>query len=108
MGALEMASKNSRKWLWAVLGWLVAILLFFPIFWMFITSFKTEDKKDDFHWFLRVTGLTTGATGNPFSFDSNSLRGWLMRNGFDASQGIRSIMSTLSVSSVRQLIKSHT
>lgn len=37
-----MARKNSRKWLWAVLGWLVAILLFFPIFWMFLTSFKTE------------------------------------------------------------------
>jgi sorbitol/mannitol transport system permease protein len=25
-----------------LLGWLVACLLFFPIFWMFITSFKTE------------------------------------------------------------------
>ncbi|HEY9751125.1 MAG TPA: carbohydrate ABC transporter permease, partial [Allocoleopsis sp.] len=37
-----MASKHSRRWLFTVLGWLVACLLFFPIFWMFITSFKTE------------------------------------------------------------------
>lgn len=36
-----MARKNSR-WLWTVLGWLAAGILFFPIFWMFITSFKTE------------------------------------------------------------------
>ncbi len=37
-----MAQKNSRRWLLTFLGWLVACLLFFPIFWMFITSFKTE------------------------------------------------------------------
>jgi sorbitol/mannitol transport system permease protein len=37
-----MARKNSRRWLWTLLGWLAAILLFFPIFWMFLTSFKTE------------------------------------------------------------------
>jgi sorbitol/mannitol transport system permease protein len=37
-----MASKSSHQWLITLLGWLVACLLFFPIFWMFITSFKTE------------------------------------------------------------------
>lgn len=37
-----MAQKQSRRWLLTVLGWLVAGLLFFPIFWMFLTSFKTE------------------------------------------------------------------
>lgn len=37
-----MARKHSRRWLWTLLGWLSAILLFFPIFWMFLTSFKTE------------------------------------------------------------------
>jgi len=25
-----------------LLSWLIACVLFFPIFWMFITSFKTE------------------------------------------------------------------
>jgi sorbitol/mannitol transport system permease protein len=33
---------KSNKWLIGLLGWLVACILFFPIFWMFITSFKTE------------------------------------------------------------------
>lgn len=35
-------TNNSNKWLIGLLGWLVALVLFFPIFWMFITSFKTE------------------------------------------------------------------
>ena len=33
---------KSNQWLIGVLGWAVACILFFPIFWMFITSFKTE------------------------------------------------------------------
>ncbi len=37
-----MASKSSSPWWITLLGWLVAGLLCFPIFWMFITSFKTE------------------------------------------------------------------
>lgn len=37
-----MPKKNSRRWLFTILGWLAAGLLFFPIFWMFLTSFKTE------------------------------------------------------------------
>jgi sorbitol/mannitol transport system permease protein len=37
-----MARKNSKIWLWTLLGWLAACILFFPIFWMFLTSFKTE------------------------------------------------------------------
>ncbi|MEL6602132.1 MAG: carbohydrate ABC transporter permease [Cyanobacteria bacterium J06614_10] len=35
-------NKNSNRWLIGLLAWLVAGILFFPIFWMFITSFKTE------------------------------------------------------------------
>lgn len=35
-------TNNANKWLIGLLGWLVALVLFFPIFWMFITSFKTE------------------------------------------------------------------
>jgi sorbitol/mannitol transport system permease protein len=37
-----MARKTSKIWLWTLLGWLAACILFFPIFWMFLTSFKTE------------------------------------------------------------------
>ena len=37
-----MAQKTSRRWLFTLLGWFVAGSLFFPIFWMFLTSFKTE------------------------------------------------------------------
>ena len=31
-----------RKWLMTIAGWTVAMLIFFPIFWMIVTSFKTE------------------------------------------------------------------
>ena len=34
---------GGRTPIWVgVLGWVVALLIFFPIFWMFLTSFKTE------------------------------------------------------------------
>ena len=31
-----------RKWAMTLLGWSVALILFFPIFWMMLTSFKSE------------------------------------------------------------------
>jgi sorbitol/mannitol transport system permease protein len=34
--------KERSKWLWGIFAWLVAIAIFFPIFWMAITAFKTE------------------------------------------------------------------
>lgn len=39
--ALTGALLNRRLWL-GVLGWTVAIVIFFPIFWMVLTGFKTE------------------------------------------------------------------
>ena len=39
---MKTNNKKSNQWLIGLLGWLVACILFFPIFWMFITSFKTE------------------------------------------------------------------
>jgi len=39
---MKTNNNKSNKWLIGLLGWLVACILFFPIFWMFITSFKTE------------------------------------------------------------------
>jgi sorbitol/mannitol transport system permease protein len=35
-------NKLQRKALTTVIGWTVALVLFFPIFWMILTSFKTE------------------------------------------------------------------
>ena len=37
-----MTHEPRRKLLLTVLGWAVALLVFFPIFWMILTSFKTE------------------------------------------------------------------
>jgi sorbitol/mannitol transport system permease protein len=34
--------KESSKWFFGILCWLVALTIFFPIFWMAITAFKTE------------------------------------------------------------------
>ena len=34
--------RTSKPWLMGLLAWLVTGILFFPIFWMFVTSFKTE------------------------------------------------------------------
>lgn len=39
---MAVKPKFYRRLLVTVLGWLVASILFFPIFWMFLTSFKTE------------------------------------------------------------------
>ena len=36
------ASTLRRTWALTLLGWSVALLLFFPIFWMILTSFKSE------------------------------------------------------------------
>ena len=33
-----------RRGIPGVIAWLVALLLFFPIFWMTITAFKTEQQ----------------------------------------------------------------
>jgi len=41
------ASTQTTKFgqiLWPLLAWLVALLFFFPIFWMVLTSFKTENQ----------------------------------------------------------------
>ena len=37
-----MHSKTREKLILTVAGWAVASLIFFPIFWMILTSFKTE------------------------------------------------------------------
>ncbi|QKJ86194.1 sorbitol/mannitol transport system permease protein [Paramixta manurensis] len=50
---------NRRKWLYTVIAWGVVLIIFFPILWMVITSFKSEGdaiatppKFLFFHWTL--------------------------------------------------------
>ena len=40
----DVEASRPRTWLFGILGWLVALLLFFPIFWMALTAFKTEQE----------------------------------------------------------------
>lgn len=39
-----MKQSTLGKWLTTILGWGVALVVFFPIFWMTITAFKTEKQ----------------------------------------------------------------
>ncbi len=39
-----MRTSRLHTWILGVLGWLVALALFFPIFWMTLTAFKTEQQ----------------------------------------------------------------
>ena len=34
--------KKSGTLIFGIIGWVIAIIIFFPIFWMTITAFKTE------------------------------------------------------------------
>ncbi len=36
--------KRQRKWAVTLLAWSVALLIFFPVFWLILTSFKTESE----------------------------------------------------------------
>lgn len=38
-----MKNSKNQTLLITIIGWLIAALVFFPIFWMFLTSFKTEE-----------------------------------------------------------------
>ncbi len=39
---MQQATLNQRKILTSVLAWLIGLMIFFPIFWTILTSFKTE------------------------------------------------------------------
>ncbi|HEU0222268.1 MAG TPA: carbohydrate ABC transporter permease [Paracoccaceae bacterium] len=41
---MARAVTPARKTVFTILGWLVGLALFFPIFWTFLTSFKTEGE----------------------------------------------------------------
>ena len=37
-----METSRLKTWLSGIVGWIVALALFFPVFWMALTAFKTE------------------------------------------------------------------
>ena len=39
-----MEDSRLKTWLFGIAGWLIALVIFFPIFWITITAFKTEQQ----------------------------------------------------------------
>ncbi|HYS66460.1 MAG TPA: carbohydrate ABC transporter permease, partial [Paraburkholderia sp.] len=65
-----------RRGIPGVIAWLVALLLFFPIFWMTITAFKTEQQAYSSSLFFIPTldsFREVFARSNYFSFAWNSI-----------------------------------
>ena len=70
--------KLRRKWLLTVVGYVVALLFFFPILWMLMTAFKTEAAAFTLppHFFFRPTLASFGealSRGNYLHYAANSL-----------------------------------
>ena len=68
--------KGSNKWLFGILCWLVALVIFFPIFWMAITAFKTEKGAYSPDIIFMPTLESFGdvfARSNYFSYALNSI-----------------------------------
>jgi len=71
-----MTSRIVSKLLVSLLGWVIAILFFFPIFWMAITAFKTEKQALSPDLFFIPTLESFGevfARSNYFLFAWNSI-----------------------------------
>ena len=49
-----MEASRLKTWALGILGWLAALVLFFPIFWMALTAFKTEQQA----YSIRITLAT--------------------------------------------------
>ena len=82
------------KMFWPVLAWTVAIVFFFPIFWMVLTSFKTDadavkpehlfvftptlenylnmTENYDYWRFAKITAKIPVALAAPMLFEANS------------------------------------
>ncbi len=50
-----MGESRLKTWIWGIVGWLVALVIFFPIFWMAITAFKTEQQAYSSNLFFLPT-----------------------------------------------------
>ena len=71
-----MENSRARTILLFAIGWGAALLLFFPIFWMVLTSFKTENDAVSPHLFFHPTLSSYGevfARANYLGFAFNSI-----------------------------------
>ncbi len=50
-----MEESRLKTWLVGIAGWLIALIVFFPIFWMAITAFKTEQQAYSFNLIFAPT-----------------------------------------------------
>ena len=78
MGMRVVSRKIRQKWAMTLLGWSVAFLLAFPVFWMVLTSFKTETEAISRipHFFFEPTLQSYKAVqqqANYFHFAWNSV-----------------------------------
>jgi sorbitol/mannitol transport system permease protein len=75
---MAQQDKMRRKLIVTVFAWIVGLIVFFPILWTILTSFKTEGDAINIHSFF-ATGWTTEAYGvvqersNYLQFASNSI-----------------------------------
>ena len=71
-----MEDTRLKTWLIGIAGWFFALLIFFPIFWMAITAFKTEQQALSFNLFFAPTLESfreVFARSNYLSFALNSI-----------------------------------
>jgi hypothetical protein len=69
-----MKQVSLDKWAFGILGWLIAAILFFPIFWMLITAFKTEQGACPICINLRWNSASTRVRLSgvkPFAFEES-------------------------------------
>lgn len=43
-GARRFTRRRALGWFWTIVTWLIAVIVFFPVFWMVLTAFKQEGK----------------------------------------------------------------
>src|SRR5215470_587738 len=68
--------KKQSNIIFGIIGWIVALIIFFPIFWMIITAFKTEQGAYSPDLIFMPTLESFGdvfARSNYFSFMLNSI-----------------------------------
>ncbi|HMT13442.1 MAG TPA: carbohydrate ABC transporter permease [Aestuariivirga sp.] len=76
---MARAVPKSRRWLMTIIAWAIAFVIFFPILWTIITSFKTEGDAVLSPPDLLTAGWTTESYGvvqdrsNYFKFAMNSV-----------------------------------
>jgi sorbitol/mannitol transport system permease protein len=71
-----MNKELTKKWVITLVGWVIAITFFFPIFWMAITAFKTEKgaySPDLIFWPTLESFADVFARSNYFQYARNSI-----------------------------------